>query len=79
MVRKLEQAGFLVQERDEDDARRSRIALTPKGKKLAVKLGDVDRRVGDEFNALAGSAENETIIREYLEKIVFPSSDQGEE
>jgi DNA-binding MarR family transcriptional regulator len=79
MVRKLEQAGFLVQERDEDDARRSRIALTPKGKKLAVKLGDVDRKVGDEFNALAGSAQNETIIREYLEKIVFPSSDQGEE
>ncbi len=79
MVRKLERAGLLVQEQDEGDARRSRIALTPEGKKLAGKLGEVDRRVGDDYNALAGNVDNEKIIREYLEKIVFPSGDAVEE
>jgi len=75
MVRKLESAGFLVQEQDETDGRRSRIALTSKGKQLAGKLGEVDRKVGEDYNALAGNSGNEAIIREYLEKIVFPSDD----
>lgn len=73
MVRKLEKGGLLVQEQDEGDARRSRIVLTPKGLELANQLTEVDRRVGEEYNALAGNVKTETIIRTYLEKIIGSS------
>jgi DNA-binding MarR family transcriptional regulator len=76
MVRKLEKNGFLVQERDPDDARRSRIALTAAGKTLAVELAAVDRRVGYDYNTLAGSPEAELAVRTYLEKIVFPANNE---
>lgn len=76
MIRKLEHKGILVQARDDTDARRSRISLTPRGTELAHRLAEVDRRVGEEFNALAGDARTEAVIRTYLEKIVFPSPEK---
>lgn len=75
MVRKLERAEILIQEKDPDDSRKSRISLTGRGRELAVKLNEVDRRVGEDYNALAGTAEEESAVRRYLERIVFADTD----
>ena len=72
MVRKLEAKGLVRQERDEADARRSKIALTERGREMAPILDKADREVGKELEALAGGAREEAAIRAFLEAIVFP-------
>ncbi|HEY1406548.1 MAG TPA: MarR family transcriptional regulator [Spirochaetota bacterium] len=75
MVRKLERSGFIRIEKHGDDARKSEVALTTKGKTLAGKLVAIDEKVGKIYLGMAGSAANAKVIRAFLEKIVFGGND----
>ena len=70
MVRKLEKAGFVTVEKESDDTRKSRVCLTAAGRELAAELTEIDRQMGAEYQALAGSEPDAAIIRRYLEGIL---------
>jgi DNA-binding MarR family transcriptional regulator len=73
MVRKLEKAGHVSIAKDLDDTRKSRVGLTETGRALAAELTEIDRKVGADYLALAGSPEEAIIIRRFLETILFGS------
>jgi len=71
MVRKLEAAELIVVQKQSDDTRKSRVALSEKGRSLAKKLIEVDEKVDEYYRKLAGSERSAAIIKEFLRKIVF--------
>lgn len=71
MIKKLLAAKIVSIRKDDNDARKTILMLTSKGKDLAGKLVDVDARVAGVFHNLCESPEEKRIIKRFLEKIVF--------
>ena len=71
MIKKLLTAKIVSISKDKNDARKTILLLTAKGKDLAKKLITVDARVADVFHNLCDSPEEKHIITRFLEKIVF--------
>lgn len=60
MVRRMENEGFVVKKKDEEDRRLSRIYLTAKGKEIRQKVKEVEEEI--EEICLQGFTEEEVIL-----------------
>jgi DNA-binding MarR family transcriptional regulator len=58
----VERRGLVHRERDPDDRRRQRVALTPSGQTLVRRLQKVAHRSQDEFLQVLSESERETLV-----------------
>jgi DNA-binding MarR family transcriptional regulator len=72
----IERRDLVHRERDPDDRRRQRVALTPPGRTLVRRLQEVAQRSQDEFLGVLSAAERETLIS--LMRRVVTADDQAQ-
>ena len=72
----IERRELVLRERDPDDRRRQRVALTPSGRTLVRRLKQVAQRSQDEYLGVLSEAERETLVS--LLRRVVTADDQAQ-